>query len=152
MEKSNNIPKIIKGGSASDLRGIVSFCNDFDFKNVKRFYCIENSSIDTIRAFHGHLKEEKYMLVISGKAIICAVNFGDSENPDKNSEVFRFVLSSQEPAVLHVPGGFANGMRFLQEGTKVIVFSTASLQESKNDDFRFPEDYWGKEIWETKEN
>lgn len=151
MEKSNNIPKIIKGAFALDQRGKVSFCNDFNFKNVKRFYFIENSSTDIIRAFHGHLKEEKYMLVISGKALISAVHLDNPQNPDKNNEVFRFVLSSQEPSVLHIPGGFANGMKFLEEGTKLIVFSTATLEDSKNDDYRFSEDYWGKEIWEIKE-
>jgi len=149
MENLNK-PKIIKGGFAVDERGKVTFCNDFNFKNVKRFYLLENSSTDIIRAFHGHLKEEKYMFVASGRAIICAIKLDDVEKPSKENEVHRFVLSARNPSVLYIPAGFANGFKALEENTKMIVFSTSSLEESQKDDYRFPYDYWGKDIWEVK--
>lgn len=148
MEKFNKKPKLIKGGFAVDERGRVSFCNDFDFKNIKRFYVIENKSTDVIRAFHGHMKEEKYMLVICGRALLCAVQIDDIKNPSKNKKVHRFVISGEGSSILHIPAGFANGIRFLQENTKLIVFSTSSLEESKVDSYRFPPEYWGKNIWE----
>lgn len=150
MENLTNKPKIIKGGFAIDERGQVTFCNDFDFKNVKRFYMLENFSTNTIRAFHGHLKEGKYMFVVSGTALVCVVQLDDVKKPRKENEVHRFVLSAINPSILYIPKGFANGLRFLEKNTKMIVFSTSSLEESKKDDYRFPYDYWGKDIWEIK--
>jgi len=150
MENYNSEPMLIKGGFAVDERGKVSFCNDFNFKDVKRFYVLENLSTSIIRAFHGHLIEAKYIFVISGSAIVCIGKFNPSEKTGEKENVHRFVLSSKEPSVLYVPGGFANGSRFLEDNTKIIVFSTSSLQDSKNDDYQLPYDYWGKDIWEYK--
>ena len=48
---------VINGSVSVDGRGAVSFANDFEFKNVKRFYIVENFSNKIIRAFQGHLKE-----------------------------------------------------------------------------------------------
>lgn len=141
------MPKIIKSGFSQDERGRVVFCNDFDFKGIKRFYMLENASQEVIRAFHGHLKEEKYMSVISGKAIICVAPLSKTGDPDKEKEVHKFVLSAENPEILHVPGGFANGFKALEDKTKVIVFSTSSLEDSKKDNYNLPHDCWGKEIW-----
>jgi dTDP-4-dehydrorhamnose 3,5-epimerase len=141
-------PQLIKGGASADERGVVSFVNDFDFKDVKRFYIIENASLDVVRAFHGHLKEEKYIFLPSGRALVAAVKIDDIQNPSKDKEVQRFFLSAEKPAVLYIPGGYANGIKCLEQGTRVIIFSTATLEESKNDDYRFPYDYWGKDVWE----
>ena len=141
-------PQLIKGATSTDERGVLSFVNDFDFKSVKRFYVIENASLDVIRAFHGHLKEEKYVFVCSGRALIAAVEIDDVQNPSKEKEAQRFFLSAENPAILYIPAGYANGIRSLERGTKIIIFSTATLEESKNDDYRFPYDYWGKDVWE----
>ena len=141
--------EIIKGGISMDERGGVSFVNGFNFQNVKRFYLVENSSLDIVRAFHGHLKEAKYVFVISGSILMSAVKINHTINPDKNAEVEQFILSEKEPSVLFIPSGYANGFKSLEKNTKVMFFSTSSLEESKNDDFRFPYDYWGKEVWDN---
>ena len=146
MENLNK-PQLMKGGLAADERGSVSFVNDFDFKDVKRFYIIKNISIDFKRGFHGHMKEEKYAFVSKGKALILAVALDDPENPDKNNKVHQFILDRNEPSVLHIPAGYANGTRALESDTEIIFFSTLSLEDSKNDDFPFPPEYWGEEIW-----
>jgi len=150
MENLNKKPYLIEGGLAVDDRGQLTFANDFDFSNVKRFYMIENFSQDIIRAFHGHLKEEKYVLVVSGSAIIAVVEMNDTTKPKKSNEVHRFILSSRKPCILHIPAGYANGLKALEENTQIIFFSTSSLEESKGDDYRFPYDYWGKDVWEVE--
>ncbi len=147
---SNEEPKIIKGDLAIDDRGQLSFSNEFDFSNIKRFYIVENFSTKTIRAWHGHLKETKYALVVSGSALISAVKMEDTKNPSKNNKIYRFVVSEKKPSLLYVPAGYANGFRSLEEKTKIIFFSTSTLEESKTDDYRFPVDYWGKEVWEIE--
>ncbi|MFW9896171.1 MAG: NAD-dependent epimerase/dehydratase family protein, partial [Candidatus Thorarchaeota archaeon] len=55
--------QLIKGGIAIDDRGSVSFANDFNFYGIKRFYQVQNFKTSTIRAFHGHSKEAKYVYV-----------------------------------------------------------------------------------------
>jgi dTDP-4-dehydrorhamnose 3,5-epimerase-like enzyme len=143
-------PTIIPGGLAVDDRGQLAFVNAFAFGNIQRFYMVENFSTEVIRAFHGHLKEEKFIFVVSGSAIVAAVQFDDPARPNKASKVHRFVLSERQPQILHVPSGYANGFRPLEPRTRMIFFSTASLEASRTDDYRFPHDFWGGEIWQVE--
>lgn len=147
MANSLNPPTIIQGGVAVDDRGQIVFVNGFEFAKIRRFYMVENFSTEVIRAFHGHLKEEKFVFVVSGAAIIAAVQFDDPSNPNRTSKPHRFVLSDRQPQILHVPAGYANGFRPLEPGTKIIFFSTAALEDSRGDDYRFPYDHWGSGIW-----
>ncbi len=141
--------ELIKGGLAVDDRGTVSFVNGFDFKDVKRFYAVENHRRGFIRAWHGHKNEAKYVLAVKGSALVCAVKIDDWENPSKDAEVKRFVLSEKSPAVLYIPAGHANGFMSLTDDAKLMFFSTSSLEESLNDDYRFDARYWNP--WEIEE-
>lgn len=138
------------GDLAVDDRGTVRFVNGFQFEGVKRFYQVENFGLDTIRAFHGHMKEGKYVYVASGSILLCVVPIDRTESPSRTAEVKRMVLSARKPAVAYVPPGHANGFKALEEGAVVLFFSTSTLEESKNDDYRYPHDYWGTKIWETE--
>jgi len=131
--------KIINGGLSVDDRGSVTFVNDFDFTDIKRFYMVENHRAGFIRAWHGHEKEAKYVFVVSGSALIGAVKMNE-DSPKK------FILSSKSPKILYIPPGYANGFKTLEEGTKVIFYSTSTLKESINDDVRYSYDKWN--IWE----
>jgi dTDP-4-dehydrorhamnose 3,5-epimerase len=144
-------PQLLKGGIAVDDRGQLTFANDFAFDGVKRFYMAENFSEDTIRAFHGHKKEAKYVFVSSGSALVAAVEMDDTVKPNKKNEVHRFVLSARSPSILYVPAGYANGWKALEQGTKVMFFSTTTMEEAKDDDFRFSADYWGSDVWEVED-
>lgn len=134
-------PRLINGGISVDDRGSVSFVNDFDFLGVKRFYLVDNHRAGFIRAWHGHMMEAKYVYVPSGSALIGVVKLseGGEQIPQK------FVLSEKNPKILYIPAGHANGFKTLQEGTKIIFFSTKTLQESLNDDIRFDYNTW--DIW-----
>lgn len=136
---SSSLPNTIPGGVAIDDRGSVRFVNDFDFKNVKRFYQVENHRRGFIRAWHGHKQEAKYVYVASGSALVGAANM-------ETNEVNKFVLSSQSPKVLYIPEGYANGFKTLEENTIILFFSTSHLNDSLNDDIRFDYDKWN--IWE----
>lgn len=130
--------KIMTGDVFVDARGTVRFVNEFDFKNVKRFYQVENHSKGYIRAWHGHRKEEKYVYVASGSAIVGAVNL-------ETEEVKKYILSSLKPTILYIPSNHANGFMTLQEDTKIIFFSSLSIEKTKGDEIRFPYDKWN--IW-----
>lgn len=142
-------PKLIKGDIAIDDRGEVSFVNDFDFKNVKRFYMIENHKQGFIRAWHGHKKESKYFTVVKGTVLICGVEVNDWQKPSKDLKIHRFILSEKKPSILYLPKGYANGFMSLTEDAKLMVFSTSKLEDSLNDDIRFDSHYWNP--WKIKE-
>lgn len=140
---------IFPGGLAQDKRGQVSFVNDFDFKDVKRFYQIKNSPSEPIRAFHGHMKEAKYFYVASGSILLVAAKLDNPKNPSKSNPVFRNIISAKKPTVVHIPIGYANGFKSLEKNTVVLVFSTSSLSESQGDDYRYPANYWGGNVWKA---
>jgi dTDP-4-dehydrorhamnose 3,5-epimerase len=143
---NNEEIKIYNGGLSVDDRGVVSFVNDFDFNNVKRSYMVENHKRDFIRSYHYHEREAKYVSVVNGTILLSAVKV-DKENLDK-SVVKTFILSSKQPKILYIPPCYANGFKSLEENTKIIFYSTSTLEESLNDDIRYPFDQW--DVW--KEN
>jgi dTDP-4-dehydrorhamnose 3,5-epimerase-like enzyme len=138
------------GDMAVDDRGVLRFVNGFKFKGVKRFYQVENFDLNMVRAWHGHLKEGKYVYVASGSVILGAVPLSDTIHPDRSAKVERVVLSAKKPQIVFIPPGFANGFKALENNTQILFFSTSTLEESKGDDYRFPFDYWGLEIWNTE--
>ena len=149
MENNEEL-RVIKGGLAVDDRGELAFINDFDFKGVKRFYMVKNFSTGNIRAFHGHMKEAKYAYVPKGAALIVIAKMKSETELDKSEEPKRFVISENSPSVLYIPPGHANGFRSLTDDTKIIFYSTTTLDESKGDDYRFDFDEFGTSIWESK--
>ena len=142
-------PRLIEGEARVDDRGELLFVNDFSFEDVKRFYVVSNHQAGFVRAWHAHRHEGKYVLVLEGAAIVGAVQVDDWKAPSRDNEVHRFVLSAARPAVLYVPPGFANGFKSLTADTKVAFFSTATLEESRDDDVRFDARYW--DIWNVEE-
>ncbi len=133
---------LIEGKIAVDDRGQLVFCNDFDMKDIKRFYIVSNHEPKFIRAWHAHKKEAKSVFVISGAALIGAVKIDNWESPDKAAKVERFVLSDKTPGILSIPPGYANGFMTLLPDTRVMFFSDKILQESKTDDYRYDAFYW----------
>ena len=149
MEK-NSFIKIIKGKSSGSINGQLNHFNSFDFKRIKRFYHIYLPRKNLIRAFHGHMVEEKYIYVVRGSLLLCIVKLENSKNPYKKARVRKIVLHSNSPKIVCIPKCSANGIESLSSNTDVIFFSTLMLKESLNDDFRFPYDYWGKNVWKIK--
>jgi len=144
-----SVPTLIQGGLAVDDRGAVSFVNDFKFDGIKRFYIVKNHRAGFIRAWHAHRHEAKYVTVVDGAAVIAAVAIDNWEHPSKAAKVHRFVLCASRPAVLFIPSGHANGFMSLTSNCKVMIFSTATPQESQEDDVRFDARYW--DIWQIVE-
>lgn len=135
-------PRLLAGGVNVDDRGAVRHVNAFDFEGVKRFYVVENHQTGLVRAWHGHRREAKYVTVLGGAAIVAAVEIDDWETPSLDAPVERFVLSASNPAVLFIPPGYANGFMSLTPDARLVFFSTATLDESRADDVRFPARLW----------
>jgi dTDP-4-dehydrorhamnose 3,5-epimerase len=147
--KQSAAPRIIEGGLGVDDRGEVAFVNDFHFEGVKRFYMVSNHQAGFVRAWHAHRREAKYVTVVQGTAIVAAVAIDNWEHPSKSASVNRYVLSAQKPAVLYIPPGYANGFMSLTSDTKLMFFSTSTVEESRNDDVRYDARYW--DVWQVIE-
>ena len=139
----------IEGGISVDDRGELLFCNDFDMKEIRRFYQVSNHSSNFIRAWHAHKYEAKYVYVITGAALLAAVKIDNWDEPSKDLEIERFVLSEKKPGLLFIPAGYAHGYKTLVADTKIMFFSTALLDKSIDDDYRYEAFYWNP--WEIEE-
>lgn len=134
--------QLIDGGIFKDERGKLRFVNDFDFSDVKRFYIIENNSVDVIRAWQGHKIERKFFYVVLGSFLICAVKIDDWDNPSATLRVEKYILNDRKSQILMIPAGYANGIKALEPNSKLLVFSSQTLEDAKNDDYRFEKDMW----------
>tara|TARA_B100000963_G_scaffold351220_1_gene362513 strand:- start:214 stop:651 length:438 start_codon:yes stop_codon:yes gene_type:complete len=141
-------PKIIKGNRIYDNRGSLRFSNNLKFNNIKRFYIVHNYSKNFIRAWHGHLKEEKYITCIKGTFQVSAVKINHYKNPAKTNKIYNYFLNSADNNFLYIPKKYANGSMSLQSNSELLIFSTSTLQESIRDDIRYASDYWNP--WKIK--
>jgi len=142
-------PQLIEGGLAVDDRGEVGFVNGFNFDKIKRFYLVSNHKNGFIRAWHAHKKEAKYVIVVKGSALVCAVKIDNWKTPSRDSKVWRYALTERKPSLLYIPAGYANGFMNLTKDAKLIYFSNQTLEKSKADDFRFDARYW--DPWQVVE-
>jgi dTDP-4-dehydrorhamnose 3,5-epimerase-like enzyme len=149
--QADSKPVLIEGDLSIDNRGEVRFVNQFDptEAGVKRVYLTSNHWTGAVRAWHGHRREAKYVMAVGGVALVCAVEVDDWVSPNSSAEVSRFVLSTSKPAVLFIPPGYANGWMSLTADCRLLWFSTATVEESREDDYRFSARYWNS--WEVKE-
>ena len=157
-------PRLIEGGLSVDERGQVAFCNGLNpaEAGIKRLYLLSNHEAGYVRAWHGHKTEAKYALVTRGVALVCCVTLEEIEryckadspswswtggntatlswsgSPPSLPRVWRFVLSGQQPKVLYIPPGYANGHMALSVPCDVLHFSTMTMEEAAGDDMRFP--------------
>ena len=70
------------------------------------------------------------------------VKIDNWESPSKDLKVESVLLSATESDVLHIPEGYANAIESLEEGSKLMSFSTLHLDRTSEDDVRFDSDMW----------
>ena len=134
--------QIIEGNLFSDDRGSLSFVNGFSLKSIVRFYEITPKDTSIIRAWQAHKKESKWFYCSQGSFKVNLIKLDSFENPSQELPVFSYELSANNPQVLFIPGGYANGFKALTEDSKLMVFSDFELEGSKLDDFRFETNKW----------
>lgn len=146
------MPTLTPGALAIDDRGALAFVNQFDPSRagVRRFYIVSNHRAGLVRAWHAHRHEEKWVEAISGTAVVCAVKVDSWTLPDSTTKVERLVLSAGQPSLLHIPAGYANGWMSLTEDCRLLWFSSATVEESREDDFRFSIGTWDEDVWKVK--
>lgn len=142
LEDGVDEPYIIEGTLFVDDRGSVTFINDFSLEGLRRFYIVANHSPGFIRAWHAHREERKYVMTVSGSAVVAAVKVDNWEHPSKALPIHRYVLSAQKPTILCIPNGYAHGTMTLTADTQVVFFSDTLLEKSQQDDVRYDAYYW----------
>ena len=112
-----NNPELINVNISPDDRGEITHCNNFDFneKKIKRFYKIENHKLNFIRAWHGHKKEQKYILILSGSIKVSLVKINNWKKPNKKLQIKNYYLNEKCPQMLYIPGGYAHGTQNLKK-------------------------------------
>ena len=137
--------KLIPGVNFTDDRGELNFFNAFDMVSIVRFYEIRPSNVDNIRAWQAHKKEMKWFYCHKGAFVVHLIQVDDFENPSPLLKPKRIILEAKNPMILEISGGYATGFKALEENSTLQVFSNFSLDESKNDDFRYPIEKWDAE-------
>lgn len=130
------------GDTFKDHRGTLSFVNDFDMSEIKRFYTIVHPNTEIVRAWQGHQFEQKWFTVVQGSFKLAAVKIDDWGSPSPTLRPHVVTLTDVIPQVLHLPAGYANGFKALEPNSKIIVFSDKSLEDSKKDNYRFDSKLW----------
>ncbi|WP_293295416.1 WxcM-like domain-containing protein [Allomuricauda sp.] len=139
----NNL--VIAGDTFQDERGEMRFFNSLNMNEIVRFYEISPANQDIIRGWQGHQHEKKWFYCLSGGFVINIIEINDFNRPSEDLTPIRVELESSNPRILAVPGGFVTAIRATSNNARLQVFSNAALNDSKNDDFRFPIDQWSAE-------
>lgn len=137
------IPKLIPGCSHSDIRGTLTFNNDFDATSITRMYTIENADVHFIRGWQGHKIEQRWFSAMKGTFKIQILSIAYFEKGLKALKPYCFVLKADQMDILHVPAGFVSSIQALEDGAKLLVLADYKLGEV-DDEFRFeyhPDDF-----------
>ena len=134
--------KLITGANFTDDRGELNFFNAFDMSSIVRFYEIKFHNMDIIRAWQAHKKEMKWFYCHTGAFVMQLIEVDDFEQPSALLKPIRIILEANNPLILEISGGYATGFKAIEENSILQVFSNFSLEESKNDDFRYPIEKW----------
>ena len=135
-------PQVINGGIYKDNRGQITFVNDLDLLDIKRFYTLEHPETKNIRAWQGHSSETKYFYPIKGSFVVAWVKIDNFDVPSDNLKANFIILDSQNIRVLHIPPGYANGLKALEHQSIVGVFSDMELHKSEKMKYRYSPDRW----------
>jgi len=135
-------PQIIKGNTHTDHCGTLRFVNDFDLKDVRRFYTILHPDTSVVRAWQGHETESKWFFPLKGSFVVAWVKIDDFDNPSDSLKAEYRILQANEPEVIYLPQGYANGLRALEPESQIAVFSDMTLEKSLKERHKYPPEKW----------
>ncbi|ASK30374.1 sugar epimerase [Chryseobacterium sp. T16E-39] len=132
---------ILKGNRHEDLRGIITYNNEFDASLIKRIYTIENHSTEFVRGWQGHKIEQRWFACMKGQFEISVIVVDDFEHPSKDLKISKYILSSETLTYLHINAGCLTAIQSLEEGSKLLVLADYGVGEIE-DEYRFELDYF----------
>jgi dTDP-4-dehydrorhamnose 3,5-epimerase-like enzyme len=66
----------------------------------------------------------------------------DFDNPSDNLKAEYKILKADEPVVVYIPPGYANGLKALESNSEIAVFSDLDVNESVKEKRRYPSEWW----------
>ena len=135
-------PELIHCGQYVDHRGTITFLNEFNMEQVKRFYVIQNKDTEVIRAWRAHKIEQRWFHVACGEFLIRVVKIENWDTPDPKAEIQEFSLSEKNNQVLHLPKGYGSWIKAVEENSKLIVFADYPIENASLDDYQYSPDYF----------
>ena len=141
MDNSDH-PLLIDGGNHIDERGKINFANDFHLDSVRRFYLTEHFDKKTVRAWQLHIKERRWFYCAEGGFDIRLVKISNSCKAPLKPKVIKYKLNYNEPKVLCIPPGYANGFKALKDNSKLVIFADYHFGENPDDQIRFDKNLW----------
>lgn len=138
-------PEIIKAVVSIDDRGVVTHCNEFQLAGVRRFYTVANHRQGFVRAWHGHKEHDTFLWPIVGTWMPVFVSM---EMPLVKAEPRGYTIDHS--SILHIPAGWYHGHKNLTADAVLGVFSTATIEQAMEDDYRLAWDCWSH-VWEEKQ-
>ncbi len=134
--------KTIEGNIFCDFRGRISFVNDLNMSEIERFYIIHQSDTSIVRAWHAHQTEKKWFYAVKGSFTTAFVKIDNWYNPSLELKPEIFQLSAENSAVLHVPEGYANGIKANEPDSILLVYSNKKISEALGDSWRYDKMMW----------
>lgn len=134
--------ELIQGGIAKDQRGQIRFVNNFDMKDVKRFYIIKNSDLDLVRGWKAHKIEKRWFYLLSGSFKISLVKIDNWMEPSRNLEIKQVILNSDENRMIYVPAGFGTALKAIEPESEILVFADHYLDHALLDDYTYDSGYF----------
>jgi dTDP-4-dehydrorhamnose 3,5-epimerase len=101
-----------------------------------------------INAFHVHPKrtQDELWCVVQGVMKVWLVDTR-ADSPTKGKRR-RYVLSAEEPGLLHIPSGVAHGYKAGPEGALLVYAMNSQFDRSDPNEGRLPWDHFGAELWD----
>lgn len=134
--------KVIEGEIFRDHRGQISSLNSFHFDGVKRTYIIHHPDASVVRGWHGHQNERKWFYCLKGRFSVALVKIDDWDEPSHDLKPEIYHLSDEKSVLICVPIGYANCLKAQTPGSIMLVLSDKSLEEAKDDSWRYSSDLW----------
>ena len=133
--------ELLEGKRHEDMRGVITYNNDFDASIIKRIYTIENHSTEFIRGWQGHQVEQRWFAATKGVFEIAVIHIDDFNNPSPHLPVQTFSLTDESLTYLYIPAGCITAIQAKEEGSKLLVLSDYALGEIQ-DEYRFALDFF----------
>ena len=133
--------QFLEGNKHTDIRGTITFNNDFDASKVKRIYTIENHSTDFIRGWQGHQIEQRWFACMKGSFEISVIEVDDFTKPSKDLTIRKYILTDEVLSYLHIPSACITAIQAKSAESKLLVLADYSLGEI-SDEYRYDLDYF----------
>jgi len=131
----------VTGGRAETDVGVPG---DFEVRQVSFSYAAPGR----LNAFHLHPRERQDELwcVVDGLLAVWLVDVREG-SPTAGLRR-RYILSGEEPALLHIPSGVAHGYRAGPAGALLVYAVTSQFDPVHPNEARLPWDHFGAGLWE----